>query len=351
MGREKTNKLLKKVGILISLLVIPYITHSQDVHFSQFWNNGVQYNPAMAGVIPTPFRASLFYRNQWSSVQTTFQTYGANIDTRVETKGNAAFGIGAFFYRDVAGDNKLGTTGAQLALSSILSLNRESKLSIGINGGILQRGFDASNAQWSSQYHSGSYDPNASSGEAFNSTAELKGDISAGIVYYYGTGERYMTANDRFSMKIGMAYNHILRPLFQWFSMSPEELYGNFVGHAEFLIGVENSDWSIKPAIIAQFQGPSREILVGSQFQYSLKDASHVTGYVKGGVLSFGTFLRVGDAFIPSITFGMDRYSLGVSYDVNISQLYRASRGAGGFEISFKFKALNHYTWRGHSTY
>ena len=135
-----------------------------------------------------------------------------------------------------------------------------------------------------------------------------------------------------------------------WITVGSDALYRNFVAHAEFLIGISNTPWSLRPAIITQFQGPSHEILVGTQFRLMLKDASKITGFVKGAYLNIGTFLRVGDAFIPSVTFELDKYSIGMSYDLNISSLRSASKGAGGFEISFMFRNPNPFLWKGYRT-
>jgi type IX secretion system PorP/SprF family membrane protein len=336
-------------GLVILLFaLIAFCSNAQDVHFSQFWNNGIQFNPGMAGVIPANLRAAVFYRDQWSGIGTKFNTYGANVDVRVDGKGNASFGFGANVYRDVAGDHKLGNTGAQLAFSTILALDRQRKFSVGVSGGIIQKGLDVSGAQWNSQYSGGSYNQYALSGESFNSVSEIKGDLSAGIVYYFSTNERYMTSNDAFNMKIGVAYNHILRPKFDWFASTPDALYRNLVAHAEFLIGIQNSKWSILPAVIAQFQGPSKEILFGSRYRYKLKNASRVTGYVKGAFLNLGTFYRLGDSFIPSCSIEFNGYSIGFSYDFNVSKLRAISGGGSGFEISFKFKSTNPYLWQGH---
>ena len=246
---------MKQLIITVLLALVGQNSWGQDVHFSQYWNNGIQYNPGMAGVIPGNFRVATFYRDQWSSVNAKYNSYGVNFDARLETRGNTEFGLGVNIFRDVAGDVKLGNTHAQLAFSTILSLNRNSKLSIGVNGGLEQRGFDASGATWNSQYANGSYDGTMASGEAFNSTSEAKGDVSVGAVYYYTTNERYMTSNDQFNMKLGIAYNHILRPSFQWYNLSGDQLYSNLVAHAEFLIGIPNSKLALRPAVVTQFQG------------------------------------------------------------------------------------------------
>ena len=342
---------MKRIILIALIAFTGHSSNAQDVHFSQFWNNGIQYNPAMTGVIPANLRVAAFYRNQWSSVSSTpYNSYGLNADGRIDTQGTASIGIGLNFFRDVAGDTKLGTTHAQLALSTIIAMGDNSKLSIGLNGGIIQHGFDPTAAQWNSQYHNGSYDATMSSGEAWNGNAGLKGDVSAGLVYTYSTSRGALTANDNFNLKVGFAFNHIATPKYEWTPYTTDALYRNIVGHIECLIGLPNSKVSLKPAVIAQFQGPSKEILFGNQFKFKLQEASQVTGFVKGTYLSIGTFMRWGDAFIPSVTLEFDRYSIGASYDVNISQLRTASNGAGGFEISLKFRTPNPYLWSGSQT-
>ena len=297
---------MKKLILICISVIATFTGQAQDVHFSQFWNNSIQYNPAMAGVFPANLRVATFYRKQWSSIASPYSTYGVNADTRIETNGNTSIGIGLNIFKDEAGDLNLGTTNAQLAVSSIISLNAQNKLSIGVNGGIIQKGIDASGAEWNSQYQNGSFNGALDPAEDFTSMSEVKGDVSAGIVYAYSSNPRNMTSNDRFNAIIGISYNHIIRPKYNWIVDSPDALYGNLVAHAEFLIGIENSKWSVLPAVIAQFQGPSKELLIGSRFRYRLKDASRVTGFAKGIYMYVGGFLRSTDAFIPSVGFELD---------------------------------------------
>ena len=337
---------MKKILITLIGLVV-FQVNAQDVHSSQFWNNALQYNAAMTGMIKANVRASAYYKDQWSAIGAQYQTYGASFDTRFETRGNTAFGVGVDLYRDQAGDLQFGTTNAQLTFATILAMDRHNKMSIGVKGGMVQKGFDLNAAQWNSQYQNGSYNAALGSGESFGSTSEMVGDLSVGFAYSYSTSERYMTANDEFNFVFGASLNHILKPKFEWIAVDPDALYRNLVVHAEAQIGVPNSKWTLIPAIITQFQGPSQEILFGSQYRLKLKDASRVTGFVKGAYLNFGTFYRWGDAFIPSITYEFDHYSIGVSYDVNTSQLRTASNGNGGFEISIKFRTPNPYLWQG----
>jgi len=51
----------------------------------------------------------------------------------------------------------------------------------------------------------------------------------------------------------------------------------------------------------------------------------------------FGGYLRWKDAFIPVVKIDYDPFSLGFSYDANISQLKAASQSRGGFELSLTY--------------
>lgn len=338
---------MKKVILSIVTVGLSLCINAQDVHFAQFWNNSIQYNPGMAGMIPANLRIATSYRNQWASVASPYKTFAFNADTRFDMKGSASLGAGLSVYKDVAGDTEFGTTNILLSLSGILELDRHNKLSLGVSGGMLQKNINTSNLQWGSQYQGGQYNATLDPNENINMEPGMKGDVSAGLVYVYHSSERYMSANDQLNVQLGFAVNHIARPRMDWTSAYTDTLHRNFVGSGQVNVGVGNSRLTLVPGFLMFFQGPSKEIMIGSQFKYRLQEASKVTGFVKGAYLSLGTYLRLGDAFIPSVSLDFDKYSLGVSYDVNVSSLRTASNGKGGFEISLKFRSPNPYLWQG----
>ncbi len=336
---------MKRILTSILFLAAASSAQAQDVHFSQFWNNGTQYNPALAGVIPATFRSATFYRSQWAKPDAPFKSFGANADFRISTRGNAKFGLGMNVYRDVAGDQKFGTTNFQIALSTILQMNDFNRLSLGFNGGIHQKGVDASGAQWNSQYVNGAYDPGIDPGETVARNGGVQPDLSAGFTYIYSSSRGFITLKDQFNFVLGASYNHILKPSFDYLG-SADQLKSNIVAHVEAMINI-GKKWAVQPAIIAQIQAPSTEVLIGSRYRFELVESSLFTGFVKGGYLNLGTFYRVGDAFIPSISVEMSGFSVGFSYDVNVSKFTTASSGAGGFEISLKIRTPNPYLWNG----
>jgi len=51
-----------------------------------------------------------------------------------------------------------------------------------------------------------------------------------------------------------------------------------------------------------------------------------------------GIFNRLKDALSISALFELDRYGIGVSYDINTSALTLASQGRGGMEVSIRIR-------------
>jgi hypothetical protein len=54
--------------------------------------------------------------------------------------------------------------------------------------------------------------------------------------------------------------------------------------------------------------------------------------------ISFGAVYRWADAVAPVIRLDMKRFAVGLSYDVNVSQLTKASGARGGFEFTLAYK-------------
>jgi hypothetical protein len=58
--------------------------------------------------------------------------------------------------------------------------------------------------------------------------------------------------------------------------------------------------------------------------------------------LSAGAFTRWNDAIIPVVKLDYYNLSFGLTYDVNISKLAKASSGRGGFELTLSYANFLH---------
>ena len=305
---------------------------AQDAHFSQFAQTPLLVNPALTGFFKGDNRAQLNYRNQWKSVGVPFTTYALSYDMVVlKKKWDASYlGVGFFAFNDKAGDTQFSSTQFNLSVSGIVALNKAHSVSAGLQGGFAQNSINSSALQWGNQFEDGIYDPSLASGETGDLSPYSYGDFSAGISWNYQLSEALMT-------NAGVALYHINRPSQEFATSSLERLYSKLVVHLNGHIGIKNTNWAFRPSVLFLNQGPSTEINFGSMVRYQLKEASKYTGHIKESALSLGGHYRNGDSLIPSILLEVANFSLGISYDINVSRLATVSRGRGGVEIALRY--------------
>ncbi|PCJ89357.1 MAG: hypothetical protein COA57_02360 [Flavobacteriales bacterium] len=321
---------------------------SQDIHFSQFYQTPLLINPALTGAFNGEQRAIVNYKDQWRSIDAPYQTYAFGVDMAMFKKKweNSYLGAGLFVFHDKAGEAAMKQTQVNLSLSSITALSENHTISIGFQGGFAQRGVDAANQKWDTQYCptcTDGHDPAAPSYEASNFNTFGFADFSAGAVWSFGTDEANMISNDGFRANAGVAYHHINEPKQEFYN--EEKLNPKIVAHGGLYVGMKNSNTAILPSIIYFQQGGAREINAGMMIRYTVKEESRYTGIFKETALQIGGYYRVGDAVIPAIVFEYGHWAVGVNYDFNISKLRAASNTRGGIEISLRYVNPNPFKY------
>ena len=343
--------LIKKLSYII-LLCIPLITNGQDIHFSQTTRSFFQINPAFTGAFSGNVRAELNWKDQWQSINKSFRTYGASAQFSFG-KGNPRmplfFALGAQAFKDVAGDVEIGNTTGGLTFSTFVKLSRNSYLSAGIQGNYGVTGLDPTKMQWGSQYNGLNFDPALTNGSGIEFQGFSYADVSAGVAYWYKKNDRNVIATAPQDAKLGFAIYHINRPNFTYSLDQSSILKMRFVlhGSAIFRTNSENLYWY--PNMNIMVQGKQHEILMGCLIKYRLAAASKSTGFKSETAITAGVDLRVTnvlDAIIPQLYFDMYNFSVGISYDVNLSNLNQASFYRGGIELSLRFTNPDSYYHR-----
>lgn len=336
---------MKKNTVLIisSLLFVAFQSKAQDVHFSQFYNAPLSLNPASTGVFNGDYRAVLNYKSQWRQMSETphFNTYNTgafSFDAGLfkEKWKNSHLGLGILMFSDRAGDSKMGIIQGSISLSSVVYLDANNNLAAGLQAGVNQRKVDYTNLKWDNQYNGLYYDSKLSPRENLSVDNTIRADFSTGILWNYSKGEMYATANDAIRANAGLSMSHVNKPNQSFFEIK-DKLYSKYVLHGGFYKGLKNTNTSIVPGFSMFVQGKTKEILLGMLMKYNLKDASKYTGNIKSSAIFFGGYYRVGDAIIVCAQFEIDKYFIGISYDVNVSRLTSATSGLGGPEISIRF--------------
>ncbi len=331
-------KIKNRLFILSCLLGLKL--SAQDIHFSQFYMAPLNQNPAMAGALHD-IEAIANYREQWKSVaqpyKTTACSYSMRLNKANNKKGYWAGGLN--FFNDKAGDGQLATFQASLNAAYHVHTGQYSTLGIGLQGGYAQRSVDYSALTWGNQYDGITYNQLLPGREPVNASAH-KGyaDAGAGLVWTYNNtaGLINVTDNHDLKMNLGFSVLHVNQPASSFYATA-DHLYMKYVLHGKATISIKNTRMALVPGFMAYRQVSLSQLYIGSLFRYALQQESKYTANKNGTAFSIGAFLRLKDAVSIPFLLEYDHYSIGLSYDVNISKLNTASTGRGGFELSFRF--------------
>lgn len=325
---------------------------SQDIHFSQLFENPLTLNPALGGAFDGTFLAEANYRNQWSSVAQNgngYTTEALNLEfhNMLKNWGNGYLSPGLSVFEDQAGDAHLTALEIAFNLASGIYLNDNNCISVGLQGGWDQNSIQLGGLEWDDQYSNGVYNPNAPSNENYFGNSLSYADFSGGIAYHYGTAETNMSSNDALKFSAGAAIYHVNEPTVSFYNTpnattaAGTALYMKYTFYGNMEIGIPNTDLDVLPAIIYMQQGPAWEVDAGTKLRYVVNPESKYTGNHKGSAIDLGFYYRVNDAAIALVGYEWGNYDLAISYDFNTSALTTASHGEGGFELSFRFINLD----------
>lgn len=329
-----------KVAATFSALLISAFGIAQDIHFSQYAEVQSNINPALAGSIYNT-RAMANFRTQWGSVAQAYQTIGFSFEQTIgfkKLKGNYPT-VFVNVFRDQAGDARLRKLNPNIGVSQHVKIDKNSKLGVGFQGGFVYKTIDLTNLRWGTQFdeESLSYNPNLSNGENTTPRSAITGyDFVVGANYSYAKSDRFISSRDGNKFNGGASLYHFKIPK-NSFLQTNERLYTRINIHANADIAIPNSKNAVMPMLLVMIQGKSREFIGGALFKFILNDQSTFTQNNKPSAFAIGAQYRYKDAIIPSALYQYDKYSLGLSYDINVSALTPASRRFGGLEVMLRY--------------
>ena len=324
-----------KLGL--TALVLGGTLVAQDVHFSQYVSLPVYVNPALTGFHGGKFRVNAVYRDQWRAIPAPFMTAALTADAPIPIKAlrNDRVGAGMFIYHDRAGAPGLGfvTTDIRLQGSFMKMLSYSQYLSAGISISYASRKLEYDNATTDAQWTGWSFDPDRPIGENFDPVTGFV-DLGVGAAWFG-------VPNDKLQFLVGASAFHPLRPDISVTDIYKDRLNIRFGIHGQVQYSI-NPKFALIPGLWAWMQGPHIEGIGGLLFKINLSKGAGA-GYYGGGdvhAISFGAMFRVNDAVIPMVRYEYEGFTIMASYDLTISQLSKANRGFGGFEIGIGYIML-----------
>ncbi|MEI6949269.1 PorP/SprF family type IX secretion system membrane protein [Paraflavisolibacter sp. H34] len=317
------NRFLAKLLVTVSCLWGGSAL-AQDMHFSQFYASPLYRNPALAGIVNGDVRVQVLHRSQWNNVANAYKTSTVNAEYKMPVGSGDDFLTTALqLFHDQSGTANLTTTQVLPALNyhKSLSTERSTYLSVGFMGGVVQRRFDRSKITTNSSYDG------MGDGESMTNPQYSYLDGSAGISLNSSFGE-----NKDNNFIVGAAYHHFNKPRNSFYANSEIELSPKYVLSGSLKLGLDEASFVTFEADHSR-QGTYQETIGGMLYGLRLGDDLENPAYT----IQAGGFLRLNDAFIPTVRVDYQPFSLGLSYDANISGKIANGFGRNGFELSLVY--------------
>lgn len=298
--------------ILLGLFYVSFHSMAQDPTFTQFYSNPVYLNPALAGSSGCP-RIALNYRNQWPQLTGNFITYAAAYDTYAK---NLSGGVGIMAMHDQQGQGTIQTSMIAGTYSYYLKVNRKFRIMFGGQAAYFQKYLD-----WSKLTFGDMIDPRR--GFIYQTGDIPRGDGSHGF-FDVSAGMVGFTKNFYF----GVAAHHLNRPD-ESMILGDSRLPIRITGHmgANIKLGQRgrySSSTTLMPNVIYQYQNGFQQFNIGA--------------YLKYEAFTIGAWYRNRDAFIVSLGITTEKFRIGYSYDLTVSQLGGVTGGSHEISMGINLK-------------
>lgn len=329
--------------IFVFILCLTTIwVYGQDIHFTNFRQAPVSFNPGLTGSFAGSYRISAIYRDQWRSIsnsqpyKTPFISAEVNIKQGLLSKYDWIAG-GMSFYSDKSGTNGFKNQLAALTAGYHFSADKsyDRVFSVGLSYGSGSQGFNVFELSFPSQLAGGDTeqfrsDENGNLDRSFS-------DLTLGIAY------KVKINNEGDMVRFGITGAHLNGPNISLTGSQantnpnpdpdPQPPITNNrivnLGRRILLSGEGSFQTAekvrINPAMLIQAMSSSAEIAVQATADYLL-DAK------KGNIVTGGLGYRVGDAVELIAGVQLKDFKIGLSYDLTVGSVSRA--GGGAFELS-----------------
>lgn len=340
------------VKALLLFLCIGFLSFSQaqDIHYTMYDMAPIRVNAARTGFFEGTFRIGGIYRSQWRGLGPSggvlgtkfsgYQTPHAYIDLpfripKKNAKGPVKrwAGIGATFFSDEAGINS--TTNATLALAYHIGLNQRgnTRLSLGIQGGIVQNRIDPSDFRFEQGIRDAlgqSVDYVPTSDNSLDRNSVSYADFSGGILFAH-RGTR------GFNLEAGLALNHFTRPTYGFFSDKSIKMPMALLSSLQVDVPLSQR-LLLRPMVFYHNANNAQEINLQTLLGVHFNQMKDITLYLGGGY-------RIEDAAFARIGLDLKGLLIGFAYDLNMRPALTPSSSTFsynrpmGFEVALSYVA------------
>ena len=321
---------------LLFLVFIGFLSKAQDIHFTQFFFSPLNLNPAYTGAFDGDWRAVGNHRSQWGAVvDQQFITSGLSYDQNIDIYGHLV-AAGINFVHDQSSIGVLQQNKLQLNGSYRKKIAGHT-FGGGIQFGLIHKGIDYNKYTYPDQYNDdpytgGNFDNSLANNQNFVTNNIYLFDFSLGLMW-----QKSLT--EKITPTVGFTLFHL---------NTPRE---SFLGNDNKLPIRKVFDVSVNyqfkprlrliPKILFMHHTNAQELVWGGLARYLVSTNKYGLYDVFAGFSSRNGFNRTYDSFTLVVGGVVKEWQLGISYDINASELSSVSHYRGAFELSLIYIAKN----------
>jgi type IX secretion system PorP/SprF family membrane protein len=314
-------KQFKTLGTACAILWMAATANGQDMQISQYDQAPIMFNPANTGMLKyTDLRVAALYRTQWSSLSSSFTTFGLSFDMALDDR----WGVGGVFVNNDAANvintsNFLGSLAYQITDPN----NTKYMLTAGVQLGILYKRLNTNEMIFDSQFDGFNFDNTINSMESFDRFNRLMIDANIGMSF------KSTDRTKRINPFADFAVFNVTTPNESFMASQESRIPMRWMGSAGARVEI-NDKFVIDPSVIWMRQREAQQILINAIGQYEISGSPY---QVIGG-LSY----RTSDAVIVHAGIRHNANIFRISYDINTSSLSDYSNNRGALEFSVIYR-------------
>ena len=231
---------------------------------------------------------------------------------------------------DQSGDAKFTSTRFYLSGAYHLLIN-EDQLSFGLQLGYVHKSIGTTNLSFPDQYNSntGLFDASLATSELNYSQQFGNFDVNTGVYWKKKMGNMTPEA--------GFGVFHVTQPSESFINGSNNQSIRATIHFGDRIeLSAKNF---VYPRIQYMKQQKASSLIVGSSYGFILPISSAIKEFHLGAYSRLGVGRNI-DALIPTVGALIHNFDVGVSYDVNISDLTTATKNRGGLEFSIIYRHI-----------
>ena len=331
MNIKKKSFFAGKAFAVLLLMSFASFSYSQDVHFSQSLASPVQNNPSFNNEADIRFSLMSVFRRQWAAIGVPFETNALYFNAPVYThEENLVFYAGLNYTNDKSGDSKL--TMNQMVLNTGATYQMDlNTFGFAVSNGFISKSSNSAGLTFPSQYdrQTGGFNEALDNGEI---------ELSETLNYYdLGIGFSWQRIlSDKVNFKAGFSSLHINEGQETFLNSNNRKKAG--YGFQYKLNYKFHHSYNLEPYFSYYQTVAASELVWGSAIELRIFESEKVK-YIKPFLYLRNGFDRNADAIVIGSEIGVGVIDIGLSYDINVSDLEIASNYKGGFELVLVYKA------------